>query len=430
MNSLKGFLTISSLIRNEVSVVAPLGELSPISRTYTKELGIYTNDNHPGFTINAFKSASPSGATVASASLILQCILVTKACIAYTQSNLAPYDKNAVIAMLLNTFPTQISTIELGTFVTDGTLWLPEWISWTNISTTSTLVKLWYSNASFETWYDEYSITPITPLARLDDFFLSRQLVIQKLSERTLIQMIDLSQEARQDIPETILRTMTFEYKPAGQVPITTNWFFLIYGIAGDDFDTIRDFLVQYILQNSTHTVSEWEAIFPDIFKRNEFVLLPRWDKYAIPNLTTQGGIYSSLIDPVEYTTFAKDKVDFYNDLFIQNNMTIIPFDYKALCIIIINGLNNTTGNTVFRTLFPDYIPIPSTSLDFNRMTQKTREWLILIEQLIISSEQLTPLGNLPTQFRRVIRDNKVYVSCVFDNISYIMLAKFEVTSV
>lgn len=408
-------------------VVSPIGELSPLSLTYTKEIGIYTDNNFPGYNVTVFKSYNDAiGPIVASQIVITQIIRIIKAIEAYQESHLAPYERSTVIASLLATFPNLIENIELGTFVSNGVRQLPEWISWTNKTAPATLVKIWCADAAFATQYDEYEIVPVTPLLRLDDFFLQYSLVSEQLSERTFAESIDLAQIAKETIPETTFRVVNYQYKPEGHAAITTNWLLLIYGLKGDNPDAIREFLVSYILEHSTHSLAEWEAIFPDIFKRNEFILLPRWDKYAIPDLQLERGLYSSCIDPKEVVIFAKRVIDFYDDSFIDANITVIPFDYRALTLCIVNGFNNIPAKSRFEVLFSDYVPINSLSLDFNRMCQKTRAWLLLMEELIINAEALTPSGNLPLKFRRIVRNNRTYISCVYDTISYLMLTKYE----
>ena len=40
-------------------------------------------------------------------------------------------------------------------------------------------------------------------------------------------------------------------------------------GQAGDNIDSVKDRIVEYILENSSNSQSDWEQIMPDLFKRS-----------------------------------------------------------------------------------------------------------------------------------------------------------------
>lgn len=50
----------------------------------------------------------------------------------------------------------------------------------------------------------------------------------------------------------------------------------------------------------STHTIDEWVKILPELFKHNEFVIIPRWDLYAIPIGVVTAGVHSALLSTYE----------------------------------------------------------------------------------------------------------------------------------
>ena len=40
--------------------------------------------------------------------------------------------------------------------------------------------------------------------------------------------------------------------------------------------------------------------------------------------------------------------------------------------------------------IFPDYVPVSSMTLDFGRMEIMTRDWVVMMEKLLIAAETVT----------------------------------------
>ena len=427
MRTLKGFVIIQSLLSNVPGTVSKLGELSTWSTTYTKEKGEYQNIDIPGYRLVSVRSLdTDTGNVEVSTTLADQVIEVVKAAYVYATLHLRPYDNDDFKSTLLADFYNRVSTINFGPMVDNGTLALPEWISWTSVSNNGAAVKIWLSDTAFADQFDEYDITVIPPLAIVDDFFSAPGIVKEKIESRSITQMMELVQEAKGVNPETYIRTLTFNYVSpiVGGQAIPTVWNVLIYGAQGDNIDAIKDAIIEYILANSTHTRAQWEAILPSLFKRTEFIILPRWDIYSVPNLVIQAGLYSSLINPVEAIAFAKAQIDFYTAPHIEQNITILPYHYKAIMLEVINGNTNIEGKEKLSMLFSDYIPVPTTSLDFNRMQEATRLWSILLEEMLIVAEKADAFSSTPRKMRKIYRGEKLYIAALFDNVNYLVAAK------
>ena len=79
------------------------------------------------------------------------------------------------------------------------------------------------------------------------------------------------------------------------QAELDTNWYVLIWGDAGDNIDSVREKIQDTILANSTHSRDEWKEVFPEIFKRNEFIIVPQWDVFSNENkVKEKASLYSS----------------------------------------------------------------------------------------------------------------------------------------
>jgi hypothetical protein len=101
-----------------------------------------------------------------------------------------------------------------------------------------------------------------------------------------------------------------------------------------------------------------------------------------------------------------------------------MPYDYKALMIVAVNGDTNVPEAARLPELFPDYVPVPSTSQDFNRMTERTRNWVLFLQALLVAAETATLYSSVPQNLRKQQRDGVLYVSSMFENINYLVAAR------
>jgi hypothetical protein len=424
----KGFVTINAYVNNNPGVVSPLGELSTWSRTYSKEKGEYQSVDFPDLKLTTFIVAdSLTGVPAVLAAPVAQQILqIVTSCQSYATSHIRPYDSVDFKNTILTNFFGLIGDLQLGEFRDNGSLALPDWISWISTSNGNVNVKIWLSDPAFQDQFDDFKIEVIPPVAIVDNLFNAYNIALTEVNARTSAQLSDKIQQIKGSNPETYLRLLDFNFINSLNTAQSnkTTWGVIIYGKTGDNIDSIKDAIVEYVLANSARPKVEWEVILPDVFKRTEFILLPRWDLISIENLGANSNLYSSALSPTEALNFAKTAINFYTPAFIDANTTVFPFDYKAISIIAVNGNTNVAGSTRLFDIFPDYIPVPSTSPDFNRMQLKTRDWMILLGQLLILAETATEFTSVPLYARKQRRNGILYISGMFDNVNYLVAAK------
>lgn len=428
MNIIKGFAIIEDLKDNTPGAVAQLGELSKWSRTYSREIGEYQTSDIPGYQFVSFKSIDESTGTevVVGELQAKEIISVVKECVIYATSHIRPYDSLDFQNTILSTFFQRISNFEFGQFIDNGTLALPEWISWKSLGNDNSLIKVWLADIAFRNQYDEYHIEVVPMISQLDHFFYEYGIIKEELDLIDITKFADMIQLAKSDNPETYNRILQFDFintiNPNQSYKVM--WGVLIYGQQGDNIDSIKDAIVEYVLKNSTHNKTSWEGIMPTLFKRTEFVILPRYDLLSIPNQSQLSSLYKSMMDPNECITFAKNAISYYTDPYIAQNTTIFPYAYKALTLVAVNGDTNIDEAKEIDVLFPDYVPIPSTSEDFNRMSINTRNWVLFIEKLLIIAERATVYTTVPGDLRKQVRDGNLYISGMYNNINYLVAAR------
>lgn len=424
----KGFVTVNDYVNNVPGRTSAICELSTWSRTYSKEKGEYLNDTLPGYRLTTFKTVDTQtgNETVVPVNLAKHIMLMVYESITYAKAHIRPYDPNDFRNSIVTTFFQKISNLQFGNFVDNGQIALPEWVSWTSLENANAQVKIWLSDLAFQDQYDESQIVVIPPIETVDHFFNQYNVALTEIKSRTLQELSDTIQLAKTDNPETYVRLLEFDFYNILNVEQKNKctWAVLIYGKVGDNIDSIKDALVDYIISHSTHTKAEWELRLPDIFKRTEFALLPRWDKISIENLTDLSSLYSSILSPTECIQFAKNSISFYQASYVETHVEVFPYDYKALSVVAVPGPTNVVGSQKLYEMFSDYIPVPSTSPDFNRMEIKTRDWALFIEKLLIIAETATEFTSVPYYAHKQYKDGKLYISGMFDNVNYLVAAK------
>jgi hypothetical protein len=424
----KSFMTNNTFANNTPGVVAKLGELSDNARTFAREKGIYSDASKaPNLVLTSFISKLDGTAIVMPTVLVQQTLDIGN--FVYTHGNTTA---TVLLENLLTTYAGTASNFACGNMITDGGVTLPEWVSWKSLSDTAhpdNFNKVWFVDSSFQLQYDETEIYVVPPFDTLDNFFQAGDQVQGYVSALTSSDAMNRIMVAKQGYSETYIRTNTFNWIDPLNVnhKIATDWSVLIYGPAGDNPDSIKDALMAYILANSTHSRDEWVTRFPDIFKRTEFIILPLWDQFAIPNKELTTGIYSPQI---AYASISAKMAQFavqYPPTHIDANLTMYSHPYRSLALCSVGSPDNRNAVYQLPGMFPDLIAVSSTSLDFNRMKQATQDWAAMLERMLVAAETVTQYTSVPVEMHKVTRDGVLYVTQSYQNVNYLVVAKSSV---
>lgn len=430
MYQLKGFAAIDTLVSNVEGVIAPIGELSTYSSTFSKERLIYPSITNPNITTNIFSSISslagnivPPVVIVTLADMMLGWIYERQLASTVVETRQQFQDA------LANNFVSECVGVVCGELIyaANGKQF-PEWISWKTREYTQedNITTIWLSDQSFRQKYDNYELVIVPPITNLDTFFNGAAAVLASVSSVTHVGRFNMIQTARADKPETVLVGVSYNWiDPLNTTNlINTNWTVLIYGPNGNDNDIIRERIANYILANSSHTEAEWKAIFPDIFKRTEFLFFPRWHNYAIPNLVLQSGIYSPITYSTKEITYLKNILSDYTAHFVEQHASVMPHPYKCLALDVIGGFENRENLFDITQIYPDILNVSTTSVDYNRMSADTQGLLSRLTEMILIAESLTYYSNIPVGYRKVERYGVMFVSTRYMNIELLVSSK------
>lgn len=429
MYQFKGFVEIKQLVNNSVGVVAPIGELSAIGKTYAKDVKVYSVT--AGETqVNGFSSKSSTSGIIAAPSVITTRAVEIAEWVAVRQRGLGAVESTADFKTAYTAqFGSVCSNLDVGAMVTatNGKVY-PAWVTWTNNEyvADSNLNKLWFSDAAFRQQYDEYEVVVVPPLPNLDSLFGTFSDVVQVIVNRTWTQSLDLINTFRNNYPETILTAGTFALvNPLNTNQYqNTNWSYLIYGPRGNDQDVLKQATIDYIYANSTRPLTQWKNILPDIFKSTEFILVPNWSQYAIQELALVSGIYSPIVNIKRQVAQLKTVIPGYSAAHIETNCSVMPHPYKSMLIGVIGNIDNRGGKYSLLDMFPDIINVSSTSADYGRMSQLTQGFLNHLATMLPLAEKMTSDTEIPSEYRKATRDGVLYLSVTYNNAVFMVATK------
>ena len=429
MKTVMGFGSITRFIDNADGVVAPFGELSVYSQTFVKSTGKYRSETSPGYFLTTFKAQdSQTGESFIISTPQSDLILgVVRGCVAYTDTHSLPYDLDNFKISIVETYPNDVQEVNFGPLVYWGGIGLPQFVEFFS-SKQNMNVKVWLSDTAFRDQYTDSSITVVPVLDNPNDFFLRYEDVVQKVEEVTVPKMLERMQAAKQDSPDTVIRILEFNLynRYDKNIKHKVMFGFLIYGLEGDNEDILKDTLADYLEKNSDYSEADWENIFPEIYQRTEFLIVPRFDQLATKNLTTLASLYSQVIPIGNVTAFTENFLSFYGSMgYVRNNSYTINFAWRYLSATITNGLKNDPNKKDWKKLYPDYIPCGIGS-DMGRMAVETQEWTYFINEVLRQAEIVTPYTQLPAGMRKTYRGTKLFVTSSHKNVNYLVAAKWN----
>lgn len=432
MQTIKGFVGIQSLVGKDLGSDYPLGDLSTYSLTFSRSFGDYSDPAVPGYQLYVASSVdSAVGSIPLTQTQATHILNVAKWIETYAAGKTGTYSKVTMLNGVLSAFTGLTNSWSAGDLVTNGDQYLPEWVQWTNTDGNGSTIKIWFSDTSFQNEYDGFEIVVVPPVDAIDDFFKPIATVQTEISAYTHVKAIEKVNTARGKKPETVLRVKNFLYSAPvfPNTQVSTDWYTLVYGAAGDNDDTIKAAIIAYIRAHTTHTDAEWAAVLPDLWRTTEFIVVPRWDLVAIPDLTSNAGVYLPVINPADAIAKAITYTG-YDTTNVNANLQIVSSYYKSLMLEVVGGPYNRNAKNKFTDYFADYISENTASNDFDRMSQYTQDWSYLLSSVLAVAETATVSSSgLPANMGKTVRNGMLYITFSYDNVEYLVLAKSSLTA-
>lgn len=434
--SIYGFIRVDSLKDNENGVVAPLGELSTYALSSSIEKSTFTDIlKCPGIELVTFRNRGLSSNPVKPPPSQLEADEVLKIAYWAAQEALNGFNTDSE-ALFLQNFNQKFGAIAanatVGVMVTNGIHWLPDWLRYQPVTMKDGQkvygepVRIWFADEPFRRQYSSYDFAIVGPVDNLDDLHGNKAAVKELIESRDAVALTEKLAAATGKVPPTIIQAQVYDWidKTDREFKVPTAWHVVIWGPAGNNPDVIRDELVDWILANSKFPRAEWEKILPDLFISTEYIFVPSWDQYAIPNQTLEAGLYSPLVNPQKGMELMKKGAPTYEGEHITKYARTASNAYRSLGFVVCGGKRNRDGIFDFYEKFKDYIALPTTHVDFNRISPRTQAWMMKFAECIVHAEAMTTESEIPEGFSRLTRNGVVYCAFSYEKIQYLVVTK------
>ena len=440
MTPLYGFIQLGNFVDNTKDTVALFGEISEDARSYAIETSKYRNDSQDGVELISFRNRGLVSNPVADPHTQIDANHVIAIAYWVSQESLKGFitsDRTVFLSNLTGAYGSQITNIACGSILNAGGVYMPEWVSWSRIEqvdgkpTAGLPVKIWFSDDSFRRQYSGYDIMVVPPVDTMDSLFGGRAEVKQLLTARALSQTLALVESnattAAPNTPYNVVTAQEYDWvdRVDNTFTVPSAWTVAVWGAAGNNPDVIREVLVAYILARTEHSRADWEAILPDLFISTEFLVVPNWDQYAIPNKTMDAGLYSPALKVGEGLSLAKKGMPTYADAHLNSYLRYATHPYRSLGFLVCGGNRNRDKIYDFYEKFKDYIALASTHVDFNRIDPVTQQWMLLFAEAIQHAETITEYSDVPQGFSRLKRNGLIYVAFSYNKVQYLVLTKY-----
>jgi hypothetical protein len=437
--SIKAFVTYDPFIDNTSGVVSSIYELSDIGSTYAIEKQQYYNTNDSRYSLYVFKITGATLLGQADSDLILN---IVKEFSAYLTNNVYATKQQAILdfttSFNTNNPTTPISDLTYSNVITSQGIKAPDYVSFT---VNDIQASIWLSDDAFRTFYPDYEIGFVLPFDNFTSLVNSPSNFLSALDAFDLVEFNNRIDQAKAEHPPTVTKILNIPY----QVPNTTTlrdcyFAFNIYGIQGTYDYILKLELYDYLVNTLGLSGPYIESIFPSILNINEFFILPRWERMALPSYIGQNGINSQItlafnqpFDVDKYLTVYRDSNNNVDIPYLSANTYNVPYDYNNILLHIVNGYYSEANLKDFKEYYSDLITVTSTHPDFSRMSTRTQNLVTLLENMLQIADSDSPVemfnklvNNTNYTFNIINRDGIEYLSSFYDQHQYYVIPKYK----
>lgn len=422
----KAFVTVTTFAANESNATAPIGELSKISRSFSRDVKLFPNPTRPEILLNLFSSHEASSDTYVQPSdgVLIEMQSIANWVITQGDLKLAPTDLPSYIDSITGNFIGMTGEFSIGNLVQMDGGWFASSVSYESDTRSW---KLWFSDINFQAQYDEYHVETVFPVDDIDDLHSDYPFVQGLLEQSTSTTILSKIMAIESDAPATINKGEDYQWHSLSDNVITLPISFavVIYGKAGDNVDVIREAIVKDILAVSRFDRSSWAKVLPELFSPNEMVFIPYWNAVLESYDPLEDDIYRSTVHPSEITKLALDFTPNFSPNHIEASVNLVPTLWRGIIMSATpHEPIDDSGSPTFGQMYPDYMLAETTSLDFHRMEQSTRDVVVIIFGLLTFAEKYNDYFALPEGYSKTVRNDREFITVSLNGYLYHALTK------
>lgn len=433
---LKGFITRDDFTTPRNQDVSPIYELSDISLTYAQNKQTIYPTSKSLYALNVFSLKGSNEVTNYQATNI---VAVVEEFCQYLTNN-STLSKINTIVNFVNMFNAlhpnaPVTSLSYNDTITHNNYRAPDHVTFSILNIDC---SIWLSDNLFKTFYPDYELKVTLPFENFNSIIKNTSETIDSIASFDPVEFNARLEKDKGEYPPTYTRLINIPYKIPNTNSERNCYFgFNIYGKQGNYDHILKLELYRILTQELNLETPFIEEIFPSILKINEFFIVPRWDKLAIPTQVGQVGIGSQVSLSYE-EPFVTDKfVTIYNNnFFLRNNTYNVPFSYNNLLLNITDGYYSDDDVKLFTSYYPDILSVGSSHPDSARMSSRTQRFVTLLETLlhVANSNNQTELFNKVIQVKDYIitivsRGGVSYISTFYDKHQYYVLPKYQMLS-
>ena len=444
MYIVQGFLRIPQISNNNNGVTAPFGELSPTSWTFSRSIKNYANGaKAPSTEFVAFKSVDETNQNIDVPAFIAETVLKIGQWV-YTQSTKSLIPSNQQISSfiqaltdefsnLTNTYglPAAITKTQVGEILDTPVAGqrMPDYIAFELKDDKKVYdVKFWFSDKRFALQYPYYEMVVLPPVGYVDALNGTTADVSNLLNSITKTQIVNQITAVTRDYPATYIYSINLRWHNPNNPTSTldTEWFVVVYGQAGIDRDVVKDSIRNYIATNSG--VTNWTSIYPDLYAESEFIIIPFWSEIATVDNGYDEGLYRSAVAKYRMEEIENKQIPAsYNTVtdfaaYKRQYLVTCSTNYRSILFYALGNPNNSGGKFSLLHLYPDYMDIPTTSPDFNRLSTKTQGFAIKLNEALHVAREYSRTKPIPTGYALSTKSNREYIGFDYDGFTFYIL--------
>lgn len=421
------FVTIKNFINNAIGQTAKVGELTTYGETYSTDVGTYSVPDYTDVILKTLSVTRDGTKTDLGLTYYTQILEISQWLYQRSINGFITTDTAALLQALNAQFSDFATVSEVGTIVNNGSYNFPSslHLSFSNAGETNDLY-VWYAIDNFLVEYPLYELSVVMPFDDVDILVGDPDTAVAAINAITPVSNTARITAAIGQNPQTDIWTGYFTWVAKGndevtkQIPINV----VIYGSAGKNLDYIKDAIRDHILGNSSSGSDVWEIVLPDLFTPTEYYVVPVWDRISLPNQLDTTALYSPVLPYKDFLTYTDKYMADYEQSHVISAGEIVFSIYQNLQMLVCGHVRNYNVSYVFSDLWPRYAAIPTTSSEFGKIPEATRNFIISLIALLKTAETATGTSILPTGYTRANRNGTYYITMTVDTVQYLVPIK------
>jgi hypothetical protein len=415
---IKGFVTINNMLDGIMGNVAPLGELSSYSKTFSTVKTEIAKKEYENISVDIF-SCKEDG-------IIKSMPINTDTYVlALLEDIIESFESTLEFTAQFNTRHPDATLIALGNTIEYNGELLPSRIEFSaTIDGEPCVFKLWFSDAVFRTEYDEYEIRVIPPIPNPADLDVGYNTMLSILEDYEYSVRVEAIEVARGTDPCTKIVTLKMKWTdPDTDFSVDIIWTLIVYGNRGLIYTNQIEAIKKYLLDTTGRLPGDWTDWMPDLQIQAALTIIPLWNKVALRSTGSIEYVHSPVVSVSDINNACALR---YGRAFTAEEMAETVYTvstYKSTGFVVFPEPDTGEDNK-FLDLYEDYALISMNDINVNRLSENTRNAISAIEQGIRLAEVDTGTQTLPSTFQRQEEDGKHYLVYVVNGAIHRVMTK------